>query len=369
MGRKGSEVGQDLDIDGLFWIEKFGWLRAQEIGRLLWPNIKHQIKYGERICRKWISDSKKYVIKRKLPLGAGSAYVLSSAGVRFLDEYGIQAKTGKDWGVTLQKNKDKSKKEDPEKKEDSVDWRPPSTWIHDLRSSSLLSLLHERGHEIKTETEIKKLAPGLVKIPDGLVKIKGSQTVCWVEVERAIKTGESLKELTNAIINIANKKAPIIGEWSAATEVIFAFSEEEKDSRGFNLSHQNRIIHAIKSTSKTDISVTFIKLKLRGFSVESISATKEDIKADEVELTLKKMNWHQEKSGEIWCRIPPYLSSIKRDDEKNWISEVFDTTENRKEWERTDSLEPRRIHRSTWPTITEAKRSCASTVSRLIRHT
>ena len=107
MGIKGTEIGKGLDIEGLCWIYKFGWLRSSEIGRLLWPGSEHSEKYGQRICRKWNSRPRWYVIKRRLPYGAGSAYLLSESGVRFLEEHGISARggKGKDWGETIPKIK------------------------------------------------------------------------------------------------------------------------------------------------------------------------------------------------------------------------------------------------------------------------
>ena len=45
-------VGLEHDWQALFLIHRFGWLRAHEIARFLWPNNVSQSKYGERLMRK-----------------------------------------------------------------------------------------------------------------------------------------------------------------------------------------------------------------------------------------------------------------------------------------------------------------------------
>ena len=49
MGERGIEIGRDVDISGLLWVDRFGWIRAKEMGRLLWPRCNHSVKYAERI--------------------------------------------------------------------------------------------------------------------------------------------------------------------------------------------------------------------------------------------------------------------------------------------------------------------------------
>ena len=41
MGERGIEIGRDIDISGLLWIDRFGWIRAKEMGRLLWFNSSY----------------------------------------------------------------------------------------------------------------------------------------------------------------------------------------------------------------------------------------------------------------------------------------------------------------------------------------
>ena len=45
MGERGIEIGRGIDISGLLWIDRFGWIRAKEMGRLEW--VKEVLKSEE----------------------------------------------------------------------------------------------------------------------------------------------------------------------------------------------------------------------------------------------------------------------------------------------------------------------------------
>lgn len=345
MGRQGNEIGQELDVAGLEWIDKFGWLRAQELGRLLWPGNEFSDKYGERICRKWAAKS--YVIKRTLPARAGSAYVLSAGGVRVLEEYGIDAKTGKDWGET-----------DPLR---GGLWYPPTSWQHDLRAHGVLSILHSRGHEIMPEAQIKRETPGLPKYPDGLVKTKNGGPVFWLEVERAVKTGKAMEELAAAMIAVATCKGSAIGGWKP-TGCMCAFADGETDTRGYQLDHMSRLKTAIRAQARADIEVIGLTLEMSGLGVVSIKAAKQVIQADLVARVAKRLSWVSEKGGGQWCAMGALRATI-RQEQGHWLTEVVDTTDKRPQWQRTEALEPELIAQGRFDTITEAKRGCASVLS------
>ena len=99
MKHQGLQRSAVIDIQGLTALWDFGWLRPQELGRLLWPEATHQVKYAERIARRW--SEKGLVLSRKLPAHNGTAMVLSESGARLLREsIGVAVQSGKDWGET-----------------------------------------------------------------------------------------------------------------------------------------------------------------------------------------------------------------------------------------------------------------------------
>ena len=83
-------------ITALHWISRFGWLRARELGALMWPprdahpgsliaddhRMNEQRKLASRLLSR-LRESR-YVLQRRLPGKAGDAYVLSGAGIHYL---------------------------------------------------------------------------------------------------------------------------------------------------------------------------------------------------------------------------------------------------------------------------------------------
>lgn len=69
------ETSYECSVIALNHIHNFGWLRAAELGRLLWPNSAYSQKYAERWARMAIENQ--IVIPRRLPGKAGTALVLS----------------------------------------------------------------------------------------------------------------------------------------------------------------------------------------------------------------------------------------------------------------------------------------------------
>jgi hypothetical protein len=45
------------DLTGLTAIAKFGWLRAREIGNVLWPHNESRNVAGARIVRRWVQEA------------------------------------------------------------------------------------------------------------------------------------------------------------------------------------------------------------------------------------------------------------------------------------------------------------------------
>lgn len=186
---KPRELSQQNDLNGLTAISRFQWLRAREIGNVLWPKQATRHISGARICKKWLDQG--LVIQRKLPLSFGFAYVLSQKGSDFLTANGVPfARTGKRIGE-MQTGKNKG-------------WVPnKNSWQHDLLANSLLTLLLGSGCQIRTETEIvRKNTMQGKKIPDGLVK-RGDKWLV-IEVEREKKGGPEIRKMCQNLIDSAN---------------------------------------------------------------------------------------------------------------------------------------------------------------------
>ena len=186
-------------------LHKYGWLRAKELGLILWPTTSFQRKEkGEKgkatvgpirdttthgyaqACRATkLLVSNGLVLARKLPSQSGTAYVLASKGVEMLWDVGIKAKTGANIG-SIDENKH---------------WSPPATWKHDLLCAGVLIRLANTPEvqAVYAEKEIRRADRPLSKTPDGLVVYKSGRTV-WVEVEQAKKTDpKKTKSLGDAL--------------------------------------------------------------------------------------------------------------------------------------------------------------------------
>lgn len=213
------QKGQQLRVEAMKLIWRFDWLRPQELGLLLWPNSKSATTQGRNFGQKILDEG--LVIDRKLPLGAGTAYVLSTKGARLLND-NIQdgkAKTGKDWGKTVERKLpldggpayvlttkgakllNDNIQDGKAKIVKAVEKKflPPLDWIHDLNANTFLITLKNKYKNAKiwNEREIKrnyKNADFFGKIPDGMFTINNRTYL--LEGER---TGKRGKELENMI--------------------------------------------------------------------------------------------------------------------------------------------------------------------------
>ena len=182
-------VSAQNDRDGLEAIHKFGWLRAREIGNVLWGRNPSRHIAGARIARKWLKSG--LVMSRTLPWGHGPAFVLTKAGADFLfAEFGIQASSGKKIGDHI--------------KGQTIDcWRPTLSWQHDLIANSFLTLCMGHGYRVFTELEISRRFPNAPKIPDGLFEyINQDGTKEWIaiEIERANKYSSDKRNIIKSIL-------------------------------------------------------------------------------------------------------------------------------------------------------------------------
>lgn len=292
------------DIAGLLWIHSFGWLRSAELGRLMWKKDKHARTRADRVIRGWIDRA--LVIERKLPDGAGRAFVLSEAGARLLAEAGHpSAKSGKDWGETK-----------------GLCWSPNSAWRHDLIAAGVLVRLFEADHKIIPEKTLRRENPGLLKIPDGLA-VKGSVVVC-LEVESARKTGQTMRDLTNAIIAANQGHYAVISNFRP-NAVAIAYVEDAKDDRGHRLDHRARVTAAIQKAADQDIQIFWLPCELAGCGVAKVSVQKAQVPADRASRVLKILNangWCEDESGCLVAIYGEFKAVVWEDESMGWSYQV-----------------------------------------------
>lgn len=261
----GFLIGQDNDLEGLRWLAKFGFLRAKDVGVLLWGREENSFKYGQRICRKWID--KGYVLKRELPSKAGGAFVLAAGGVKFLSENGINSKTGKDWGSIK-----------------NGEWSPPTEWKHHVIANSFLCYLHKDDESIVTENELR--ASGATgKLPDGIYFI--DEYAFWIEVENHRKSGQKMAAMCQKIIELKTKDQRFRGKLLLPAIV---YQKNSVDERGYAINHKERVINAIKSITKIDLTLHFICVELIGLTVNSHKAELVSIESDKLSIELKMLH-------------------------------------------------------------------------------
>ena len=314
------------DRDGLTWLARFGWLRTTELGPLLWPNSTAR-QQADRLARSWLE--RRLVLARELPERAGRALVLSTAGVRLLAEFGVDAASGKDLGKML-----------------DGEWLPPLTWRHDLLAAGVLVALHRRGWAVYPEREIRQRAGWLAKLPDGIA-VRGAD-VAWLEVERASKTGAPGRQLADALCAVgAGEAVAVLGH--RPTVGLVAYQPEAMDSRGCAIDHRARIKAAVAAATKRDVRVLWARCTLRGpAGLGTVEFELETVQADRAAAILKRLEWRpsSEEAGVLVAGYARHLARVWEDD-CGWGYQVDD---------RPGALEATRE---------AAKRACASAIAAL----
>jgi ribosomal protein S18 acetylase RimI-like enzyme len=183
----------------LHFLHRYGFLRSQELGALMSPQVETSAKSGEAIVRQLRAEG--YINEIDLPDRAGRAIVLSKLGAQFLTEMGVSdAVENSDW-FDFQSKKP----------------RIPITWMHDLAAIRVLVHMEEIGHDVIPEYTIRKLHPKGFSIlggirkkrPDGLIKLRDvddgkddEDSWSWLEVERSRKRGSDMQDLANIILKV-----------------------------------------------------------------------------------------------------------------------------------------------------------------------
>lgn len=252
----------------LRFIGRFVWLRAAELGRLLHPGRPHARKYAEKHLRKLLEL--RLVVARPLPgRDAGTAYVLSTRGAQYLNDWNAGQlaytyRAGTDWGTSS-----------------GGRWEPPRSWRHDLLSTGVLACLRERGWSAWPEPQLRHRVPLAAKHPDGLLRFDvpdGSQKGVWLEVENARKSGRNIEQLARAVLRAAlGRPVYAFPEMLADTPIrhgMVAIDPNARDERGRRLDHLKRLQSALRKVPMVDGTEALVHvawLTFRGVGVESIS--------------------------------------------------------------------------------------------------
>lgn len=244
--------------EALRLVAYFGWLRAAELGRLLYPKNEHGRKYAETHLRKLLTL--RYVLARPLPgKDAGRAYVLTQRGANWLNDLAEKPtyEPGTKWGEVR----------------DGV-WSPPASWRHDLLAVGLLALLREAGWRVIPEAVIRKGLTASDKLPDGIAYLEGDKRRClWIEVENQRKSGQQLEHMLRTVAKIERGKCDTqyLGV-PPFTQALIAVPLGAKDERGHNINHAERIKNMVKKLGvSSTLQLLICELKLRGVGVESLS--------------------------------------------------------------------------------------------------
>ncbi len=339
MGKKGTEIAIDNDLIGLGWINKFGWIRPQEIGYFLWPAAQHRVKNAERIARRWIESG--LCIARDLPMGSGRALVLSSRGAEFLCDRGTEARTGKDIGEVVR-----------------GEWRPPASWRHDLRAAGVLGRLSAKGCQVWPERQLRVENPGIRKIPDGIA-VDASGVGYWIEIERAHKSGKELDNLVDSISSVSAGRAPALSGMTCTVPLV-AVDPLELDSRGYAIHHQHRVERAVKARATHDTTVVFLVLRLAGEGVADYRKDVVRIEADDVSRRVKLLRSGWETRGETRVCVVPGREFVIERRGAGWHWYAYDTSDPRPDYMRTTRREPVLLGQGGTDTSEEAQRACAA---------
>ncbi|MGB6096889.1 MAG: hypothetical protein WBF95_11415 [Comamonas thiooxydans] len=309
-------------VTALHFVHQFGWLRVVELGTLMKPHTATALEAGSRLARSLIS--RRLVLVRRLPEGAGQVLVLATAGVRLLAEFGICAVSGKSIGRSLGQH-----------------WIPSMTWKHDVLAHGVLVELHKRGYEVLPEAEIRRRAGPMAKLPDGLARVPDGPWL-WLEFENARKSGPHMRHLADAIAAVSAGHVEICGV--LPSHCLVAYVRGSFDERGHRLNHRARVSRAIAATARSDVQLTFAECTRKGAAgISSIQLTEVTVAADRASVILKRLDasgwrfdaasgvtkahygsctayvwqdsdapgtWSYDAQGEDWCGAAGYADSI-----------------------------------------------------------
>lgn len=309
------------DREGLSAIQKFGWLRAREIGNVLWQTQENRHIAGARIARKWLKN--KWVMQKTLPYGHGPAYLLTKKGADFLtEEYGIEAWSGKKIGDHIE--------------QDADSWKPSLSWRHDLIANSFLTMCMGSGANVVSELELRRKYPNAKKIPDGLIE---RDTEWWgIEIERSSKWSSNMRHLASSLIYVDHHPIEYEDKFIKTTCLVYE-DPLTANHDGQNLfDHFGRVKRASQALLKKGERFTLVAIpvKLKGGAVIEITNPLIEVIGANYEEHYKKslsgLKWdvHDNKSMNLdYSSHLPFSVSIKPTSKTNddWIISFSQTVD------------------------------------------
>jgi hypothetical protein len=263
-------IGQRRDHEGLLLVYKFGWVRATELGHMLWPASARPAVNASELVGKWKRAG--WVLVRPLPDHMGQALVLSAAGAAHLRTSGcVDAVTGKEWGETR-----------------AGDWVAPTTWRHELLALGLLAQLHSAGWDVIPERQLRREnRPG--KFPDGLA-VRGDDVI-WIEVENARKSGPNRNHMVEALMLASQGEGERLSG-QVANQALLGYAVGARDERGYRLDHRSRVMAALARRAPVDVRLMLAELTVTGTAgVGEVAISETTVAAEAVTQRLASINW------------------------------------------------------------------------------
>lgn len=219
---KNTEKSEELKLEIMTLIGRFGWIRTEEIAEIVWSDRDetNAYKYAHAFLKKLAEQKLIYIWK--LPKKGGTVGMLTMDGVNL-----------------LKKNKIFVKKVNLE----NENWKAPITWKHHVMVHGIFVRLIKEGfiEEKKpiylSDRECKRAKKestnevlsyvGETKIPDLIVKTRFG--VLAIEVERAAKTGaKSQGPLVDNLIKTNAKQSPYTYDGLEPECVAIAYDENQE---------------------------------------------------------------------------------------------------------------------------------------------
>ena len=182
------------EIQALRVIFKFHWILYEDLELYLYGRLHESDNVFKNLIARLLS--KFLILKRRLPRGRGTVFVLSYGGAGRLNAIGINAENGDRIGCKYRVN----------------DWIPNMGWETDLAAKSLMVMYRDlnKGCDIYTKREVMEMDQSLESYPAGLIK-NADNSLIWLEVERPEKSRRQLDEEVIRFLNIYRHGINIIG--------------------------------------------------------------------------------------------------------------------------------------------------------------
>lgn len=285
------------DASALHFINKFGWIRSIELGKLMWPHQSTSRQRADGLLRRLVKRG--WALQRTLPDRCGNAYVLTQEGANELFASHDCAEIKQPWSNAQYG-----------KFIDGI-WLPTIRWKHNLIAQGVLCDLHRRGFKIFSERDLRGWKIGITKIPDGLAVFDDeNQKTFWIEVENARKSGKQMKDLAEAI-KIVGTKGVKIGKYYA-TEPLVAYIGLSRSEKGHLIDHQQRVRNAVTAITKDELIINWYECTQLGkVGVDSIEYSEEIIKNEHWRLIRRQLEkYYKQRDGYLEAHYDKFLIEI-----------------------------------------------------------